>query len=138
MSKSKPSQGQHGNIIPTPGSIRRKLDDAAGKPKPMSDHGVPDDDTLDKLSRSTVYLMLRNASKGIDRLKAEVAAKDAEIQRLELALSEYECWMRDVIESDACWPKGDTLPTLTRELYDRFLAIRSSGKTFGSGKRGAK
>lgn len=54
-----------------------KVEDAPQQPKMVSDHSVPNNATLDKLGRDTVYLMLRNASKAIDRLRAEVAAKDA-------------------------------------------------------------
>lgn len=134
MSKSKPSQGQHGNIIPTPGSIRRKLDDAAGKPKPMSDHGVPDDDTLDKLSRSTVYLMLRNASKGIDRLKAEVAAKDAEI-----APANFLAALRKMVHASEKLKLTATMHWLDIAAGAAHYEIAGrDAETKSKGKRGAK
>lgn len=66
----------------------------------------------------------------IDRLRAEVAAKDA-------ALDKYECWGRDMVNDDDCWPDGpDGLPTLTQALYIRFLEIRPTGKTFGEKRTG--
>ena len=62
---------------------------------------------------------------------AEAATLAAENKRMKEEVAAYECWMRDVIKTDACWPDGpQCVPTLTQELYDRFLDIRPDGKTF--------
>lgn len=55
---------------------------AIAQPQPMSDELRVPAGTLAKLSRQTLDLMLRNCWGEIDRLRAEVAAKDAEIARL--------------------------------------------------------
>lgn len=91
-----------------------KVEDAPQQPKMVSDHSVPNNATLDKLGRDTVYLMLRNASKAIDRLRAEVAAKDAEIARWSKSASlhaemnaQYGKWFDRIIDAIGCDPDSD-------------------------------
>lgn len=117
------------------------------KPKPMSDARLAMLRGYATVADGAVGEKMREAVAEIDRLKtggcargdqhttqhcAEAAALAAENKRMKEALDAYECWMRDVINTDACWPNGPQgTPTLTPALYERFLLIRPTGKTFG-------